>query len=59
MEIFFAYSRILRRKSQRLQQKDQAQIGPAPPAEPPAQAKRKASLLERLRLASVCQNTDQ
>jgi len=59
METFFAYSRILRKKSQRLQQKDQTQIGPVPPSGQPPQAKRKAGLLERLRLASACQSTDQ
>jgi hypothetical protein len=60
METFFAYARILRKKSQKLPQEVQARRGqvPPPPSGQPTQAKRKAGLLERLRLASACQNTD-
>lgn len=58
MEIFFAYARILRKKSQRPEPRAPAQISPVPPAGQPPQTKRKPGLLERLRLASACQTTD-
>ncbi len=57
METFFAYSRILRKRGQRLQPKDQTPVSPVPPSGQPSQAKRKG-LLERLRLASACQSSD-
>jgi hypothetical protein len=59
METFFAYSRILKKKSEKLRQKVRERSWPAPPSGQPAQTKRPAGLLERLRLASACQNTDQ
>ena len=58
METFFAYSRILKKQSEKTRSKVRTGGWPAAPNQPIAQPKRPADLTERLRLASTSQGSN-
>lgn len=58
MEIFFAYARLLKRERQKLQQKVQAAFPSKDEHAKPAHEIQRSAMIESLRLASVCQNSE-
>jgi len=58
MEIFFAYARSLKRERQKLQQKVQAAFPSKEKNLKSSSGAPRSAMIESLRLASVCQNSE-
>jgi len=58
MEIFFAYARLLKREREKLQQKVQAAFPQKDKNPKSPSGVSRSAMIESLRLASVCQNSE-